>query len=380
MRRRAFVLIFFWVFAVTSLVRAQDAEVNWRHDYNAARAEAKAKGLPLVLDFGTKNCFFCQKMDSSTFRDPRIVKLLNESFVPLKIDAQEEAVLEVVSKLGITAYPTFVFAGPDWTILDKFEGFKEADVFHESLQRVLAALTAPDWMTRDLASASKAVAAEQYPAAIAALRRIIEDGGSRPIQNKARAKLAELEQRARERLAKAQQAQEKGKVSEAMRILNLAMTDFPGLNASREAADLLAKLEQTPQVQQEQRAKRARELLAQATECHRTREYTLCVDRCAQLMRNFGDLPEGQQGAQLFAEIKNDPEWLQNACDTFGDQLAEMYLAMAESQLKRGQPQQAKTFLERTIRAFPGTHQAESAQIRLEQLQGTRRVDFQSPP
>jgi TolA-binding protein len=59
-----------------------------------------------------------------------------------------------------------------------------------------------------------------------------------------------------------------------------------------------------------------------------------------------------------------------------------MYLLLAESWLKRGQPQQAKHWLERVIRAFPGTRQAESAQIRLEQLQGTptRPVDFQSSP
>src|SRR5262249_15787821 len=80
---------------------------------------------------------------------------------------------------------------------------------------------------------------------------------------------------------------------------------------------------------------------------------------------------------------KNNPEWLQNACTTFGDRLAEMWLALSDSLLKRGQPQQAKHWLERTIHAFPGTHHAESAQIRLEQPQGatpTRRGDFQSSP
>jgi hypothetical protein len=171
-------------------------------------------------------------------------------------------------------------------------------------------------------------------------------------------------------------------LNEAVQSLTLTVRDFPGLSTTREAAEQLTRLAQNPQVRAAQRARRAQELLSQAKEFHRNKEYTLCVDRCSTLMRSFGDLTEGQQGAQLFAEIKNDPEWLQNACDAFGDRLAEMYLALAEAHLKRGQPQQARHFLERTIRAFPGTHQAESAQIRLEQLQGTptRRVEFQSMP
>jgi thioredoxin-like negative regulator of GroEL len=361
------------------LVRAQTVEVNWRRDYNAARLEAKTKGLPMVLDFGTKNCFFCQKMDSTTFREPGVVGLMNKHFIPLKIDAEEESVLKVVQELGINAYPTFVLASSDGNILDKFEGYKDAPVFQETLQRTLASLTPPEWMARDYDNAEKWLAKQEFAPAITALRRIIADGGTRPVQAKAQKLLESLEGRARERVVDARKLQDKGQLNEAMQALTLAMRDFPGLNTTREAGELLGKLAQSPQIRQEQRSKRAQELLTQARDYHRNKEYTLCVDRCSILMRSFGDLTEGQQGAQLYTEIKSDPEWLQNACDTFGDRLAEMYLALAESHLKRGQPQQAKHFLERTIRAFPGTHHAESAQIRLEQLQGapTRRVDFQ---
>jgi thioredoxin-like negative regulator of GroEL len=382
-RRVCFRLVLpFALLGTAGPARAQTPDVSWRHDYTAGRKEARSKGLPMVLDFGTKSCFFCQKMDSTTFRDPRVANLMNQHFIPIKIDAEEESVLTIVQKLGITAYPSFVLATSDGSILDKFEGFKEAAVFYEILQRTLASLTPPEWMVRDYDSAVKWVAREEFALAITALRRVIEDGGSRPVQSKARALLDGLEQRVRERLAAAQQFQAKGQLSEAAQALTAAVRDFPGLNMTREASELLARLAQDPQFRLEDRARRAKELLAQAREHHRNKEYTLCVDRCSTLMRSYGDLPEGHQGAQLFAEIKSDPEWLQNACDAFGDRLADMYLALAESHLKRGQPQQARHFLERTIRAFPGTHQAESAQIRLEQLQGapTRRVDFQAQP
>jgi thioredoxin-related protein len=381
--RACHTLVLLFAAFATPALEAQAPEVNWRHDYDAARREARSKGLPMVLDFGTKNCFFCQKMDATTFRDPRVVSLINEKFIPLKIDAQEESMLGIVQKLGINAYPTFVLASADGSILPpNIEGYKEAEVFYETLQRTLARLTPPEWMIRDYENAGKWLAREEFAPAITALKRIVEDGGARSVQTKAQQLLDGLEQRVQERLAASRQLQSKGQLNEAMQTLTLTMRDFAGLNTTREVVETLARLEQNPQLRQEQRSRRAKELLAQARECHRNKEYALCVDRCSALVRSYGDLAEGQQGAQLLSEIKNDPESLQNACDTFGDRLAEMYLAMAESHLKRGQPQQAKHFLERTIRAFPGTHQAESAQIRLDQLQGapTRRVEFQAMP
>ena len=45
-------------------------EVKWRHDYNAARREAEQKNLPLVVDIGTENCYWCNKLEAITFHDP----------------------------------------------------------------------------------------------------------------------------------------------------------------------------------------------------------------------------------------------------------------------------------------------------------------------
>ena len=58
--------------------------------------------------------------------------------------------------------------------------------------------------------------------------------------------------------------------------------------------------------------------------------------------------------------------------------LGEMYLNLAESWLQRGQQQQAMICLERVVRAFPGTRQADAAQFRLAQLRGlpTQRAGF----
>src|SRR5947209_19620780 len=55
-------------------------EAQWRYDYTAACREAREKQRPVVMDFGTSNCFWCKKLDASTFRDPAVVRQLNEQF------------------------------------------------------------------------------------------------------------------------------------------------------------------------------------------------------------------------------------------------------------------------------------------------------------
>src|SRR5262249_43142180 len=126
--------------AAALLARSASAqEIEWREDYNAARREAQERGLPLVLDFSTENCFWCKKLDDTPFRDPLVAPLLRERFIPLKVDAQRNAAL--TEALRIQSFPTVVLAAPDGKILGTLEGYTEAGRFHEQLQRALASVT-----------------------------------------------------------------------------------------------------------------------------------------------------------------------------------------------------------------------------------------------
>ena len=118
------------------------------------------------------------------------------------------------------------------------------------------------------------------------------------------------------------------------------------------------------------RVRRARELLSQAKEDYRSQQYLYCLDRCEALAGSYADLPEGQEAMQLAGTLKANPEWMRVACDNLSDRLGTLYLSLAESWLKKGQPQQAVLFLERVVQTFPNTRQAEAAQVRLTQIQG----------
>ena len=103
-----------------------------------------------------------------------------------------------------------------------------------------------------------------------------------------------------------------------------------------------------------------------------------CLDRCEVLISTYSDLPEAAEASQLAQEIKTNPEWTKQAADQTGDRLCLLYLTLADTWLKKGQPQQATYYLERVIHTFPNTRHAEIAQIRLSQIQGapSKSVEF----
>jgi tetratricopeptide (TPR) repeat protein len=377
--------------------------VPWRQDYNSARKEAEEKQRLLMIDFGTENCFWCKRLDSSTFHDPSVAGLITEKFIPLKIDADREAGL--AQSLNIQSYPTIVLASPEGKILNTVVGFKEAAEFLGILQKALASVQAtpvaratppaapaapaapapaseaPEWMAHDFQEAARAVTGSQYPKALSLLKAIVEDGKDRPVQLRARRLLQDLEQQAAGRLARSRQLEDKGQTTEAITLLTEVLRQFPGTQAAAEAGVMLTALASKPDIKNSQRGRRARELLAQAREDYRTQQYLCCLDRCEVLAASYADLSEGNEAMQLAAEIKNNPEWMRQACDSLSERLGSLYLSLAETWLRKGQPQQAVVCLERVVQTFPGTRQAEAAQVRLASIKGqtTVQTEYRKP-
>jgi hypothetical protein len=263
------------------------------------------------------------------------------------------------------------------------EGYQDAARFHENLQRALASVANPEWMQRDFQEASRAAEKGDYARAVGLLRTVLEDNKSRPVQARAAKLLGELEQQAAGRLMSARRLHDSGKGAEASEALASLVRDFAGTQTAREASDLLSTLGRSPELVGKQRAQRARELLAQAQEDRKLQQFLACLDRCELLVAKYGDLPEATQAVQLAAEIKDNPEWLQAVCESLGDRLSGLYLAQAETWVRRGQPQQAVLCLERLIQRFPGSRHAEVAQNRLTQLRGAvqpvRSAELQRP-
>ncbi len=126
------------MFGSCILLEFADAQqsIRWRYDYDEARKEAKQTGKPIFIEFTTNNCFWCKKLESTTFRDPTNAQVLRQSFIPVKIHAEKYR--ELVKNLGINRYPTLVLARPDGKILDMHVGYMKTAMFRDKMQNVLA--------------------------------------------------------------------------------------------------------------------------------------------------------------------------------------------------------------------------------------------------
>jgi tetratricopeptide (TPR) repeat protein len=349
-------------------VAGPPAAITWRTDYNTARKEAQDKGLPLLVVVGTDNCFYCRKLEANTFTDPNVAAIIAGGFVPLKVDANREPAL--AKALKVQVYPTMVLAAPDGKIHAFIEGYVEGDRLADHLKRTVTAATTSDWAARDFNEATKSLGAGDYPRAVSLLKGIVKEAGDKPVGTKAREVLDQVERQAAGRLARAKDLELKGQTPEAMDTLAELMKTYAGTQAASDAASLLAGLADKPETLDRQRARQARDLLAMAKEEFRTGRYYDCLQRCEQIAASHADRPEAKEALALASDVKNNPDRLAAACEQMNEKTAAMYLALADSWMKKGQEKEALACLEKVMKLSPNSRIAELAQGEFTRIQG----------
>jgi uncharacterized protein YyaL (SSP411 family) len=76
--------------AVSPYLRSHaDNPVNWHEWGPEAFAEARDRGVPVLVSIGYSTCHWCHVMARESFSDPAIAEVLNERFVAIKVDREE---------------------------------------------------------------------------------------------------------------------------------------------------------------------------------------------------------------------------------------------------------------------------------------------------
>jgi uncharacterized protein YyaL (SSP411 family) len=91
------------------------AEIRWRDWGVDAFAEAGTQDKPILLCLTAVWCHWCHQMDETTYSDPALIQLLNEHFIPIRVDADQ---YPHVQERYITAgWPTNAFLTPTGEVL-----------------------------------------------------------------------------------------------------------------------------------------------------------------------------------------------------------------------------------------------------------------------
>lgn len=133
------------IFLILGTTNAQK-DVNWI-TWQEAMVAAESNPKKLYVDIYTDWCHYCKKMDKTTFKDPEIVKYLNDNFYAVKFNAEQKdnitfndtefkyitgggrGVHELAYALlnGRLGYPAFVVLDEEFARILISPGFKEPE-------------------------------------------------------------------------------------------------------------------------------------------------------------------------------------------------------------------------------------------------------------
>ena len=104
--------------------------VKWQA-FSQALNRARTHGKYLFIDFYTTWCVPCRTMDQQTFSDPRVAELLNTSFIPVKVNAEEKKGdppgTALAVQFSVNEYPTLLIVDSQLRVKARVVGFQRAE-------------------------------------------------------------------------------------------------------------------------------------------------------------------------------------------------------------------------------------------------------------
>ena len=110
--------------------------VAWRPWNGAAFEEARAARVPVLLAIGARWCPGTAAMMRGAYSDPGVADLLDERFVPIRVDPEERP--DIGERYSLGAWPTTAFLTPDGQLLGG-ETYATAERMRVLLSRVAGA-------------------------------------------------------------------------------------------------------------------------------------------------------------------------------------------------------------------------------------------------
>lgn len=93
--------------------------VDWHEWGEEAFQKARAEGKPVLLDIGAVWCHWCHVIDRESYENPEIAALINQHYVPVKVDRDERPDVDARYQSAISAisgqggWPLTAFLTPD---------------------------------------------------------------------------------------------------------------------------------------------------------------------------------------------------------------------------------------------------------------------------
>jgi len=101
----------------------------FKGNFSEAILESKNQNKPIFLDAYTNWCYWCKRLDKTTFTNRKVVSILNDNFIVLKMDMEKGEGPEIGMKYNITGYPTMLFFNSNGEIIHGIIGYTPSSEF-----------------------------------------------------------------------------------------------------------------------------------------------------------------------------------------------------------------------------------------------------------
>jgi uncharacterized protein YyaL (SSP411 family) len=108
------------------LREAASGPVRWQSWGESTLALARELDRPLLIDVGAVWCHWCHVMDQTTYADPAVANLINQHFIPIKVDSDQQPDVDsyyqtAAARLsGADGWPLTCFAMPNGALFAAF--------------------------------------------------------------------------------------------------------------------------------------------------------------------------------------------------------------------------------------------------------------------
>ena len=122
---------------IPSLAFSQEAKFHKNIPWADALKMAKKQNKHIFVDAYTDWCYWCKVMDKKTFTDAKVIDVLNNKFISVKLDAEKGEGIQFASRFNISGYPTVLFFSPNGMLVKKTAGYLDVENFLTTSEVVL---------------------------------------------------------------------------------------------------------------------------------------------------------------------------------------------------------------------------------------------------
>ena len=90
----------------------------------------------VLVDFETEWCVWCDRLDTDTYTDQRVIEFAKKNLISKKIDAEKNNGPQQKKKYRVMGYPTILLLDSEGNEIDRIVGYRPSDEFLNELNRI----------------------------------------------------------------------------------------------------------------------------------------------------------------------------------------------------------------------------------------------------